>query len=90
MLASSRGTSGKWAAFVVNRRMDAAEPVELTLRGLNDKAVQVRQLSGSDPKAHNTFENPNAVVPTNLGAQPVTDGKLSLLLPPMSFTVIEG
>ena len=85
--ASYDEASGGWAAFLVNRRTDAAEPVELDLRGLAvDQPLQVVQLAGSDPKAANSFEQPNAVTPTNLGRFPVQDGKLSLVLPPLSFT----
>ena len=89
--ASRDEASGKWAVFVVNRRMDAAEPVELDARGISaNTQVQVLQLAGSDPKAANTFEQPDAVAPTNLGAKSLQNGKLSLVLPPMSFTVITG
>jgi alpha-N-arabinofuranosidase len=86
--ASYDVTTGKWAAFLVNRRMDSPEPVEINLRGLSADQVQVTQVAGGDPKAANTFEQPYAVAPANLGLHPVQDGKLSLSLPPLSFTVI--
>ena len=89
--ASRDEASGKWAVFVVNRRMDGPEPVELDVRGMAASGpVQVLQLAGNDPKAANTFERPNAVAPTNLGPNALQNGKLSLTLPPMSFTVITG
>ena len=89
--ASFDEASGKWAAFVVNRRMDASEPVEFDLRGLGaDAAVQVVQVSGSDPKAANSFEQPYAVAPANLGTRSVQAGKLTLTLPPLSFTTIHN
>ena len=81
--------SGKWSVFAVNRRMEGPEAVELEVRGMADHGpVGVIQLAGNDPKAANTFEQPNAVAPTSLGAHALQDGKLSLSLPPMSFTVI--
>jgi alpha-N-arabinofuranosidase len=86
--ASYDVTTGKWAAFLVNRRMDSPEPVELNLRGLSADQVQVTQVAGGDPKAANTFEQPYAVATANLGLHPVQDDKLSLSLPPLSFTVI--
>jgi alpha-N-arabinofuranosidase len=86
--ASYDVTTGKWAAFLVNRRMDSPELVELNLRGLSGDQVQVTQVAGGDPKAANTFEQPYTVAPANLGLHPVQDGKLSLSLPPLSFTVI--
>jgi alpha-N-arabinofuranosidase len=86
--ASYDTATGKWAAFLVNRRMDSPEPVELNLRGLSTDQVQVTQVAGGDPKAANTFEQPYAVAPANLGLHPVQDGKICLSLPPLSFTVI--
>jgi alpha-L-arabinofuranosidase len=90
--ASFDAASGKWAAFVVNRRMNASEPVEFDLRGLGADAalVQVVQVSGSDPKAANSFDQPYAVAPANLGARTLQDGKLTLTLPPLSFTTIHN
>jgi alpha-L-arabinofuranosidase len=71
--------------------MDASEPVEFDLRGLGATGmVQVVQVAGSDPKAANSFEQPNAVAPANLGTHSVQGGKLSLTLPPLSFTTIHN
>ncbi len=86
--ASYNQENGDWAVFVVNRRQDAAEAVELNLRGLAGSRVQVVQVAGTDPKAANTYEQPNQVVSVPLAPQPLTDGKLTLNLAPLSFTVI--
>jgi alpha-N-arabinofuranosidase len=45
-------------------------------------------MSGTDPKAANTFEQPHRIVPADLGKVPIQDGRLSLQLPPLSFTVV--
>jgi alpha-N-arabinofuranosidase len=49
---------------------------------------EVYQLSGDDPKAGNTWEAPNAVMPKKLGRLKLADGKLRLRLPPLSFTTL--
>jgi alpha-L-arabinofuranosidase len=47
------------------------------------------QLSDTDPKAFNSFENPNRVVTTQIAA-PKPDGQSVVLkLPPLSFTALE-
>jgi alpha-N-arabinofuranosidase len=48
----------------------------------------VYQLSGSDPKAVNTFAQPDTIVPKTLDGMPVRDGRITLRLPPLSFTVV--
>jgi alpha-N-arabinofuranosidase len=46
------------------------------------------QLSGDDPKAANSFDNPERVAPRDLGWVQLQDGKLELALPPLSFSVL--
>lgn len=89
--ASHEEASGKWAVFMVNRRQDSSEVVELELHGLSiDGPVQGAWMWGRDPKAANTFERPNEVVPARLPGLSAVEGKLALSLPPLSFTVITG
>ena len=56
--------------------------------GAPQRLDTVVQLAGSDPKAANTFEQPNVVVPRTLDALPVREGRAALSLPPLSFTVL--
>jgi alpha-N-arabinofuranosidase len=48
------------------------------------------QLAGSDPKALNTWENRNALTAQPITAPRVVDGKATIQLPPLSFTVLTG
>jgi len=57
------------------------------------------QMAGSDPKAINTFENPNVVTTVPIPAPRLVDGRAELRLPPrraelrlppLSFTVIDA
>jgi len=86
--ASYDQETGRWGVFIVNRRQDAAEPVELDLRGLPGTTVQVVQVAGTDPKAVNTYAQPNGITSVPLGQHPLNGGKLTLNLAPLSFTVI--
>jgi alpha-N-arabinofuranosidase len=89
--ASYDAASGGSAAFIVNRSLKESETAELQWQGWSPgSAVHVYQLSGSDPKAANSFENPSAVVPRDLGEIPLRDGRLTLQLPPLSFTALTG
>jgi len=47
------------------------------------------QLAGTDPKAVNSFENPNQVVALSIAAPEIRDGSATLLLPPLSFTILD-
>jgi alpha-L-arabinofuranosidase len=46
------------------------------------------QLVGTDLKAANTWENPNAITAQKLANVALRDGKIALQLPPMSFTAV--
>jgi alpha-L-arabinofuranosidase len=79
----------KGAAFLVNRSLEEALEVEIQWRGNAPKQVSAAwQLSGNDPKAANSFEDPNVVVPKALSGVTLNDGRIRLTLPPLSFTTI--
>jgi len=46
------------------------------------------QVAGTDPKAANTWENPNHITAQAISAPKVADGKATVQLPPLSFTVL--
>jgi alpha-N-arabinofuranosidase len=76
--------------FIVNRSQ--TETLTTDVIWQNDapaSIAHIHQLSGTDPKAANTFERPNAVVAKTLpaGAR-LSDNKLTLQLPPLSFTAL--
>ncbi len=79
----------KGAAFLVNRSLEEALEVEIQWRGSAPKQVSgAWQLSGDDPKAANSFEDPNVVVPQALSGVTINDGRIRLTLPPLSFTTL--
>ena len=87
--ASYDAADGQHAVFLVNRSQAESLPVEITWQDAAPRQVlTIHQLAGTDPKAANTFEQPNTVVPAVLAGMPVVDSKVALKLPPLSFTVL--
>jgi alpha-N-arabinofuranosidase len=87
--ASYDQANDRGAVFLVNRSQHETVTTDLSWQGAAPaQAPAIYQLSGADPKATNTFEQPDAVVPRQLDGMPVQDGRISLRLPPLSFTVV--
>lgn len=83
--------SGRQSLFLVNRRLTGAQRVEIVWQGTAPKVLEdVYQVSGDDPKAANTFENPNVVTAQRLPPVPVRNGTAEIELPPLSFTVVSS
>lgn len=77
------------AVFIVNRSQTEAVTTDVTWQGAAPSRVSaIHQLANSDPKAANTFEQPDTVIPKQLDGVSMRDGKLTLRLPPLSFTVV--
>lgn len=82
--------TGSNAIFIVNRSMTESVPVEIEWQDKNPTNINsARQLAGNDPKMFNSFENPNQVTAVSIPAPDVSDGCTNMVLPPLSFTVLE-
>jgi alpha-N-arabinofuranosidase len=87
--ASYDPASGKEAIFIVNRSLTESVVTEIAWQDGRTVAMeQAWQLAGSDPKALNTWENRTALTTQAIAAPRVVDGKATLQLPPLSFTVL--
>jgi alpha-N-arabinofuranosidase len=87
--ASYDQAGDRGAVFVVNRSQTEAVTTDVVWQGAAPARVTaIHQLAGSDPKAINTFEHPDVVIPKQLDGVPVRDGRITLRLPPLSFTVV--
>ena len=77
------------SVFAINRSL--GEPAPLTVR-LADRAIAALAsgeiLAGTDPKAANTFERPEAVVPQALDAVGIAQGAAQMTLPPLSLAAM--
>ena len=89
--ASFDAATGKHAVFVVNRSRTQAVPAEVVWQAAApDRISTVYRLAGSDPKAANSFEQPDVLAPATLPGMAVVDKKVTLTLPPLSFTGLVG
>jgi alpha-L-arabinofuranosidase len=87
--ASYDEASASGAAFLVNRSLDQALEVEVVWQGsLPTNVTGAWQMSGSDPKAANSFENPNQVISSPISGVTLKDGRITITVPPLSFTTI--
>jgi alpha-N-arabinofuranosidase len=87
--ASYEAQTQQGAVFLVNRSQ--TEFVETDLVWQDGKTVQVDtawQLAGRDPKEANSWEAPNRLVAKAIPAPAVDVGRVTLNLPPLSFTVV--
>ena len=81
--------SGASAVFIVHRGQQAHLPVEIAWQGWRPEGqARLIQLSGDDPKAANSFDDPDRVAPHDLGSVQLQEGRLELALPPLSFSVL--
>ncbi|HEX2907808.1 MAG TPA: alpha-L-arabinofuranosidase C-terminal domain-containing protein [Phototrophicaceae bacterium] len=79
------------AIFIVNRSQTESLPVELHWQDRAPQRINAAyQLAGSDPKAFNTLENPNQITAVSVTPPVIKDKSASLLLPPLSFTVLDA
>jgi alpha-N-arabinofuranosidase len=88
-VATLEPNSGEATVFLVNR--SPSEPIELDLAvaGLGPcRLVEHVVLADDDPYARNTAEAPERVVPRRVTPAPVDVGRLSVSLPPVSWTML--
>jgi alpha-L-arabinofuranosidase len=89
--ASFDPADGTGAVFIVNRSQDTAITTDLVWQGAAPARLSGGyQVAGSDPKGVNTFEMPNQIVPQALAEVAVRDGRASVTLPPLSFTMLRA
>jgi len=86
--ASYEEATGQGAIFVVNRSQHETLSTELVWQGTAPSEISGGyQLAGSDPKAVNTFEQPDTIIPQAQPAVAVRDGRAIVSLPPLSFSM---
>lgn len=82
--------TGTNALFIVNRNQTDSVTVDLCWQALTPTSVtSAYQITGTDPKAVNSFENPECIVARTIKVHDITEGTVTLQLPPLSFTAIE-
>ena len=75
--------------FLVNRDLQREMTVNVTLYGATVESVaEVTFLSGTDPKAANSWKDPNVVKPAPGEAQVTADGRVRLEVPALGLAVV--
>ena len=88
-LSSSASVNGKQLTVTVtNPHMDQPREAEIFVRGATPKSVAAVTLAASDPHAHNSFANPNAVQPRRSTVD-LRGGSLVHKFPAASVTKLE-
>jgi alpha-N-arabinofuranosidase len=83
--------AGRACVFLVHRGVSETLWTEVAFEGAKTptRVVDAEQICGLDPKAANTWDRPDVVLPRKVGAMALKDGKFSIKLPPLSVTVVE-
>jgi alpha-N-arabinofuranosidase len=78
------------AVFIVNRSLSDSLTVELIWQDrVPSEICGAHQVSGTDPKAFNSFADPQAIAAKSV-PKPVVEGKrATMVVPPLSFTALE-
>ena len=83
------GDDGSVTVFCVNRDLHDICALELDLRSFGGLQMEKHiVLHHDDVLAENTEEHPNRVVPVDVPVNPVTEGKVQIALPPLSWNVL--
>ncbi len=88
--ASHDPDTNRGAIFIVNRSLEGALPLEITWADETPtRILSAHQLAGSDPKAANSWEQPDQLQTHAIAAPRIVDSAAQLRLPALSFTALE-
>ena len=88
-VATHDASSGKTAIFLVNRSQDAPTTVTIDVSHLGDVSIaETHTLADDDIYAANTLADQNRVGVHPNASAAIADGKLTITLPPVSWTAI--
>jgi alpha-N-arabinofuranosidase len=79
------------AMFLVHRGQTQTLRSEISFVG-SGRPMRVREISqiaGLDPKAANTWDRPDVIVPRAIAPVPMEKGKVTIKLPPLSVTMVQ-
>lgn len=83
--------SGRTTVFIVNRNQTDAIVADLNWQADSPKSISLAyQLSGTHVKEANSWEDPNRIIAQPIEPPSVMDGKATIQLPPLSYTVLVG
>ncbi len=78
------------AIFIVNRSQTDSLPVDLIWQDRAPQRIKAAyQVAGTDPKAVNSYENPDVIKSVAVAAPALNGKSATLVVPPLSLTAIE-
>jgi len=90
-VSASLAEDGSLAVFVVNRSLTEETTLDIQLADAKVTGViGVDVLTGTDPKAANSWEQPNLVVPRPGSARLTENGGVSLTVPALGFAALRA
>lgn len=88
-VATHDDESGELSLFVVNRSVRESTTVEVDVRAFGvARVVEAQTLANPDPYAKATPDDDGALAPRGNGTAAVSDGRLRVELPPVSWSVV--
>jgi alpha-L-arabinofuranosidase len=87
--SASVDPSGKLHVTLSNANPHKDMPVTISLGGMQPSQVSGRMLQGKAMNAHNTFDQPDVVIPKDFNNAAISSGSLEVTLPKMSIVVLE-
>lgn len=89
-ISASKGEAGEITISLCN--LDLHEEtvcgLKLPSMDIHKKDIKTKILTAAKMNAHNTFEDPNVVVPSELKSMKMIDNTIEVILPPMSVVVL--
>lgn len=90
-VSASLSEEGRLAVFVVNRSRTTPVTLQISLADARATAVTgVDLLTGDDPKAYNSWDNPQAIAPQPGSARVSETGELLLEIPALGFAALRA
>jgi alpha-N-arabinofuranosidase len=87
--SASKDKNGAIHISLVNIDAKQAKTIKLDLKGNTAKTISGKILTSDKIQNHNTFDNPNRVVPTAFSGTKLNGDNVELTLPPFSVVVLE-
>ena len=87
--SASIDSTGKMHISLCNIDPDKLENIELSLESFKAEKITGKILTAKKMNAHNTFDNPDEVRPTDFSNFSLAENNLKLNMPPMSIVVLE-
>jgi alpha-N-arabinofuranosidase len=87
--SASKDSAGLIHVSITNISAEKPESVSISLEGENCKKVTGRILTAAKLQDHNTFNDPDKIVPQSFSGAVLKDNVINIAIPPFSLVVLE-